>query len=124
AAINGPRSVAISGLRAAVREVAAAFERQGVRVKSMAASRAFHSPLMEPMLDSFGAVASAVQFAEPQIPLVSNVTGDLASAGEVSNPDYWRRHVREVVRFRDGMQTLQRIGCSIFIEIGPGSTLV
>ena len=79
---------------------------------------------MDPMLDSFEQVAKEVKFFAPRIPFVSNVTGRLASSEEVTRADYWRRHVRDVVRFEDGVKTLRQLGARAFVEIGPGTTLL
>ena len=124
AAVNGPDSIAISGRRAAIQSIVEQFRREGVSVRPMAAGRAFHSPLMDPMLDEFRKIASEVQFSPPTIPLLMNVTGRVATAGDVLGADYWTRHVREAVQFKAGMETLHQRGCGLFLEIGPGTTLL
>ncbi|MFT7834574.1 type I polyketide synthase [Saccharothrix sp. BKS2] len=121
AAVNGPTSVVLSGAAEAVEEVAARLE--GRRMKRLAVSHAFHSPLMEPMLEEFRAVAAGISFHQPELAVVSTVTGALASAAELGSADYWVRHVRQAVRFHDGVEFLAAQGVSRFVEVGPDGVL-
>ncbi|MET9498163.1 type I polyketide synthase [Streptomyces sp. NPDC006552] len=123
AAVNGPRSVVVSGDEDAALTVAAHFTAQGRRTTRLRVSHAFHSPRMEPILDEFRAVAAGVEYAEPRIPLVSNVTGRLAGPGELTDPQYWVRHVRHAVRFADGVTALEELGTGHLLELGPDTTL-
>ncbi|WP_329335244.1 type I polyketide synthase [Streptomyces sp. NBC_01352] len=123
ASVNGPRSVVISGVREAVLAVAAGFEARGRRTVRLRVGHAFHSPLVEPMLDDFRRVAEELSFRPPRIPVVSAVSGRLAEAGELCSPEYWVRHARLPVRFGDAVRWLGDHGVSAFLEVGPGPAL-
>jgi polyketide synthase 12/polyene macrolide polyketide synthase/epothilone polyketide synthase D len=124
ASVNGPRMVVISGARETIHAIADDLQRREIHVKAMTTPRAFHSSLMDPMLDEFEQAAGELSFEAPRIPLVSNVTGKLASADELCRPEYWRRHTREAVQFKSGIETLAGLGIRHFLEVGPGATLL
>ncbi|MCG0291147.1 acyltransferase domain-containing protein, partial [Streptomyces sp. PSAA01] len=122
AAVNGPESVVISGDADEVAEVAGVLAGRGVRTRWLRVSHAFHSSRMEGMLGEFGEVLRGVEFRAPSVLLVSNVSGVVAGE-ELCSPDYWVRHVRETVRFADGLGTLRGLGVGTFLELGPDGTL-
>ena len=124
AAVNGPANVVISGKGETVQAVVRELEGEGISVQQLRVSHAFHSPLMEPVLDEFERVAAAVNFEAPHLSLISNVTGQVISNGEVTKAEYWRRHVREAVQFAAGIKTLSEQGTELFLEIGPSATLL
>ncbi|MFI9051369.1 type I polyketide synthase [Streptomyces sp. NPDC053427] len=123
AAANGPASVVLSGDAELVRSVAARCKERGAKVRRLKVSHAFHSPHMEPMLDEFRSVAGELAFHAPRLPLVSNVTGRLASPEEVCSADYWVEHVRGTVRFGDGVRALRELGIGVYVEVGPDAVL-
>ncbi|MFC3587640.1 acyltransferase domain-containing protein, partial [Streptantibioticus rubrisoli] len=123
AAINGPTSVVIAGDESAVMEIASGFEAQGRKAKRLTVSHAFHSPHMDGMLDAFHEVAAGLSFDDPRIPIVSTLTGALVAPEEIRTPDYWTRHVRQAVRFLDGIRALEAEGVTTYIELGPDGVL-
>ena len=123
AAVNGPANTVVSGERAAVDALAGEFASAGARVTALRISHAFHSPLMDPVLDEFEREVSGVKFAEPQTVLISNLSGQVADLALIGRAPYWRKHMREAVRFSDSMRTLAAQGVTHYIEVGPHPVL-
>jgi len=123
AAINGPESVVISGKRAAINTVEHNLAAKGIKTKKLTVSHAFHSPLMEPILAEFDQVAAQVQFNSPQLQLISNVTGELATE-EITTSKYWCDHLRQPVQFMASMSTLEQQGIDVLLEIGAKPILL
>ena len=123
AALNGPSSIVISGRTESIQEIYSSVSTQGIKAKFLQVSHGFHSPLMEPMLGQFEIAAWQITYNKPQIPLISNVTGQRIGY-DTSTSEYWVNHIRQPVRFAGGMQTLYQEGCQIFLEIGPQATLL
>ncbi|RBQ20835.1 3-ketoacyl-ACP reductase [Spongiactinospora rosea] len=123
AAVNGPASVVVSGDEEAVSAFAAGWAAQGRRTRRLRVSHAFHSHHMDGMLEEFRRVAAELTFRPPAVPIVSNLTGAPVPDEELCSPDYWVRHVREAVRFADGIDWLAAQGVTAFLELGPDGTL-
>ncbi|MDJ1172323.1 type I polyketide synthase [Roseofilum sp. BLCC_M154] len=123
AAINGTESTVISGESGAIATICGKLEAMGVKTKHLQVSHAFHSPLMEPMLAEFEAVAQEVTYSQPQIPIISNVTGEKVSS-DMTTAKYWVNHVRQPVKFAQSMKTLHEEGYNVFLEIGPKPILL
>ncbi|MEV5886688.1 type I polyketide synthase [Streptomyces sp. NPDC052020] len=122
AAVNGPLATVVSGQAKAVTRLEDLCGRRGVRVARLSATRAFHSPHMDEMLDAFRDVAESIGYRVPTLPFVSTLTGTTAHT-ELGSPRYWVRQAREPVRFLDGVRHLRREGVSVFLELGPDAVL-
>ncbi|HKS85686.1 MAG TPA: SDR family NAD(P)-dependent oxidoreductase [Pseudolabrys sp.] len=122
AATNGPLNTVVSGDRDALRMLLDELNQRHITYRELQVSNAFHSARTEPILDALQDIAGEIKYQPPEVPLISNVTGELMA----SAPDkvYWRRHLREAVRFGDGMRALAELGCRTFLEIGPHPALL
>ncbi|MFJ5105364.1 SDR family NAD(P)-dependent oxidoreductase, partial [Streptomyces sp. NPDC088554] len=123
AAVNAPGSVVLSGPADELALLQKQFTEQGLRNRFLTVGHAFHSPLMEPMLDEFAQIVATLDLRPPRIPVVSDLTGTLLTAEQACSPAYWVRHVRETVRFADGVRTLAAEGVTVLLEAGPDGVL-
>ncbi|UQX05326.1 type I polyketide synthase [Streptomyces sp. RerS4] len=123
AAVNGPTSVVVSGDEEAALSVAAKITELGRKTKRLTVSHAFHSPHMNPMLEDFRKVAAGLTYNKPQLPVISTLTGKLATGDDLRTPAYWVDQVRGAVRFTDAVRTMEGFGATTFTEIGPDAVL-
>jgi acyl transferase domain-containing protein/thioesterase domain-containing protein len=123
AAVNGPKQCVVSGPAGAVDELEKKLAAQGVACRRLHTSHAFHSSMMDPILESFTERVRRVTLHAPKIPYLSNVTGKWITAAEATNPEYWARHLRGTVRFSDSLAELYREPGRILLEVGPGQAL-
>ncbi len=123
AAVNGPGSIVISGDEEHALRIADTFEGRGRKTRRLRVSHAFHSSRMDGMLDEFRRIADGLSYAPPVIPIISNLTGEIATAEELGDTGYWTRHVRHTVRFSDGVRRLEALGVTTYLELGPDGVL-
>jgi acyl transferase domain-containing protein len=123
AAVNGLAACSVSGPEAAIAALAARLDGRGVRYRRLRTSHAFHSAMMDPILDPFAAAVAKVPLAAPQIPFLSSLTGTWITAEQAMDPGYWTRHLRCAVRFADGIRALLAEPDRLLLEVGPGNVL-
>ncbi|RVW09806.1 aminotransferase class I/II-fold pyridoxal phosphate-dependent enzyme [Prescottella agglutinans] len=123
AAVNGPRELVVSGETAVLERIEAALAGRGLRARRLAVSHAFHSPLMEPILDAFAEVAASCSFEAPRIPVYSTVRGRLLAVDEPMDADYWTEHIRATVRFADAVDAGLATEPTHLVEVGPTRVL-
>jgi thioesterase domain-containing protein/malonyl CoA-acyl carrier protein transacylase len=122
AVINGPSLCVVSGEKEAVEDLGKQLSNKNLDCRHLHTSHAFHSKMMEPILDAFTEQVKQVSLNTPQIPFVSNVTGTWITPDEAINPSYWARHLRQTVRFSDCVQELLKEPNRVLLEVGPGYT--
>ncbi|MEU6681076.1 type I polyketide synthase [Streptomyces sp. NPDC046925] len=123
AAVNGPAATVVSGDTGALDTLTERWRERGLRTARLRVSHAFHSPHMDSALDEYRRIVATLRLSDPAIPLMSTVTGALATPGELTSPDYWVRQLRGTVRFHDAVQALRKEGVADFVEIGPDGVL-
>ncbi|GFE68913.1 type I polyketide synthase [Chroococcus sp. FPU101] len=123
AAFNGYQSFVISGKREAILTIQTNLTAKGIKTTPLKVSHAFHSPLMEPILDDFAQVAREINYHRPQLSLISNLTGDFIT-DEIATSEYWCLHIRQAVKFAQSIATLQKHNYKILLEIGPQPILL
>jgi amino acid adenylation domain-containing protein len=123
AVLNGPSTCVVAGHTEAVETLQAQLEKRGAACRRLHTSHAFHSPMMEPIVEPFAERVRAITLNPPQIPYVSNVTGAWITAAEATDPGYWARHLHRTVRFAEGLQRLLEDPAQVLLEVGPGRTL-
>jgi acyl transferase domain-containing protein len=123
ASVNNPARCVVGGPMTEVAKLTAQLQARGINCQRIRASHAFHSPMMEPIIEPFLEYMKQVRLSPPQIPYISNLTGVWVTAAEATDHGYWAKHLRHTVRFADGIQTLLREPNSVLLEVGPGRTL-
>lgn len=123
ACVNGPAQCIISGPVEAIEEMAELLSRRNVQVRALPLNRAFHSEMVRPMTDEFEKFMATLDLKPPSIPYISNVTGTWVTPAQATDPKYWVRHLRETVRFSDGVKELLKDKTCALVEVGPGRTL-
>ena len=123
ATANGPENNVISGETAAVEALVQEFGQAGIGTQRLTVSHAFHSPLMDPMLDDFETFAATISYDRPKVPIVANRTGEVVEKAAF-DASYWRDHLRNAVEFARGMERLDERGVDAYIEMGPAAALL
>ena len=124
AAVNGAESTVISGERNTLQQIVRSLEQEGIRSTFLTVSHAFHSPLMDPVLDELERYASEVEYRPLRMGMISNLSGDVLRVDPAALPRYWREHARQPVQFARGVAELLSHHCDVFVEIGPSPVLL
>lgn len=122
AAINGPSLCVVSGPTEAIAALQKQLESEEIVCRRLHTSHAFHSPMMDSIITPFAEVVGKVKLSPPQIPFVSTVTADWITAQQATDPMYWATHLRQTVRFAEGVQTLWQQPERVLLEVGPRIT--
>ena len=123
AAVNSPELCVVAGPDESIEDFDKQLSDRGVFTKRLRTSHAFHSHMMDPVIDPFTDVLRGAKLAEPKIPYVSNVTAEWIDTDDAIRPEYWARHVRDAVRFADGIEKLLKDPSQVLLEVGPGRGL-
>jgi amino acid adenylation domain-containing protein len=123
AAVNAPHLCVVAGPFEALDSLEAQLKNEGVPARRLVTSHAFHSPMMDPVVDQFLSCVTRIRLRPPQIPVVSSVSGTWISEREATDPTYWARHLRAPVQFSRGVQELLRKSAAVLLEVGPGNVL-
>lgn len=123
AAVNSPSQCVFSGAEAAIDILHQRLEVEGIHARRLSVSRAFHSSLMDPILESFHTFLKTISLAPPQVPWMSNLTGAPITAEQAVDPAYWVGHLRNTVRFYDNMRDAHASHNAVFLEVGPQRVL-
>lgn len=123
AAINSDRLIVVSGPDENIADFAKQLDNDGIANRLLLTSHAFHSTMMDPVLDTFEAEVKNVTLNVPRIPVVSTVTGDWLTDAQATDPKYWTNHLRAAVNFSGAMETVLKLDDSVLLEIGPGRAL-
>lgn len=123
AAVNAPYMSVLSGQHEAIDRVATQLSERGLQVRKLHTSHAFHSAMMDPILEPFETLVESVERKSPRIPFISNLTGKWITADQARDPAYWSQHLRSTVQFSAGLKELFKLPAAVFLEAGPGRTL-
>jgi len=123
AASNSPSSCVVSGSMQAIDQLQQELQQIGVSCRRLHTNHAFHSPMMSPIIESFVQFLQKVKLNPPKIPFISNVSGTWIATAQATDPNYWAQHLREPVRFCEGITELAKTPETLFLEVGPGRTL-
>ncbi len=123
AAVNDPGRCVVAGRYEPVQAFEKLLEQRQIEYRRLLIDTAGHSPMVEPILEEFGGFLATIRFSKPAIPFISNMSGNWADPAEIATAAYWKNHLRQTVRFADGVATLLKDDNAVFLEVGPGNAL-